>query len=634
MLRSGTFLARAAALALGVTLFAACAGTPGAVGTADATPPTPAATATATRAATVRPSATATPVAAATRTATPRPTASPTASATPGPRVHEVAEGETLSGIAVQYGISSATLLQANGLTDADALRPGQELVIPAVDLPAGAGADTQSLVICPANGAARHLDLPTEPIVLLIAGDNAFLLAGGDLYSLQVADLASASALSPSNEMPPGRKVGGYTIQELVDLAVDPANGDLYLLDKSNDVYRRTAEGDWSLALSAGTVPGYYMDPQFLAIQAAAGSLYLLDADGAVIWQANAATPETPPTEWWLGDALASGMDLAILPDGSPAVLTREGRLWTYPAGEPSEALRLPSAGTASWPAQVTASSDGTLYVADGQSRTVYSLTADGQISAAIRLAFSDMRRLRSVAVQNGHLYALAGNTLYSGDLAAAATVETGNVCADVTYDDGYYFYGVDLTAALAGVEMPFPGASLPQRPRSFPGARRLYRFGVHEGVDLYPGDVADLTFGSPVAAIGPGTVSRIDSDFVEMTPDEYSVVMGRTESEHRTPPDVLDQLRGRQVWVTHSPGVESHYCHLQSVSDDLAVGSAVKAGDLVGTVGASGTSSGVYGEASGEHLHWEIWIDGHYLGEGLSIYETMRLWEAIFTP
>jgi LysM repeat protein len=56
-----------------------------------------------------------------------------------------VAEGETLSGIAVQYGISSATLLQANGLTGHDALRPGQELVIPAVDLPAGAGADTQS---------------------------------------------------------------------------------------------------------------------------------------------------------------------------------------------------------------------------------------------------------------------------------------------------------------------------------------------------------------------------------------------------------------------------------------------------------------------------------------------------------
>ncbi len=56
-----------------------------------------------------------------------------------------MAEGETLSGIAVQYGISSATLLQANGLTGHDALRPGQELVIPAVDLPAGAGADTQS---------------------------------------------------------------------------------------------------------------------------------------------------------------------------------------------------------------------------------------------------------------------------------------------------------------------------------------------------------------------------------------------------------------------------------------------------------------------------------------------------------
>ncbi len=192
--------------------------------------------------------------------------------------------------------------------------------------------------MICPANGAARHLDLPAEPIVLLIAGDSAFLLAGGDLYGLPAADLASASALSPSNEMPPGRKVGGYTIQELVDLAVDPASGDLYLLDKSNDVYRRTAEGDWSLALSAGTVPGYYMDPQFLAIQAATGSLYLLDADGAVIWQANAATPETPPPNGG-GDALAIGMDLAILPDGTPPCY-REGRSGPIPPVSPRALL------------------------------------------------------------------------------------------------------------------------------------------------------------------------------------------------------------------------------------------------------------------------------------------------------
>lgn len=44
---------------------------------------------------------------------------------------HVVQEGETLLGIAVQYGVTSQAIMQANGMTDPDFLTVGQELIIP-----------------------------------------------------------------------------------------------------------------------------------------------------------------------------------------------------------------------------------------------------------------------------------------------------------------------------------------------------------------------------------------------------------------------------------------------------------------------------------------------------------------------
>jgi LysM repeat protein len=65
----------------------------------------------------------------ATATAQP-PTATP---APAGPRSYIVQPGDTLRSIAEQFGVSVAAILDANDLTpaQADALRPGQELVIP-----------------------------------------------------------------------------------------------------------------------------------------------------------------------------------------------------------------------------------------------------------------------------------------------------------------------------------------------------------------------------------------------------------------------------------------------------------------------------------------------------------------------
>ncbi len=60
------------------------------------------------------------------------PTAAPQTDAlTPEPLTHTVASGETLGAIARRYGVSQLQIVQANNLSDPNALSIGQELIIP-----------------------------------------------------------------------------------------------------------------------------------------------------------------------------------------------------------------------------------------------------------------------------------------------------------------------------------------------------------------------------------------------------------------------------------------------------------------------------------------------------------------------
>jgi murein DD-endopeptidase MepM/ murein hydrolase activator NlpD len=47
---------------------------------------------------------------------------------------------------------------------------------------------------------------------------------------------------------------------------------------------------------------------------------------------------------------------------------------------------------------------------------------------------------------------------------------------------------------------------------------------------------------------------------------------------------------------------------------------------------VGVSGTGQNLPGRAKYPHLHFEIWLDGKYLGYGLTPAETVGIFEDIF--
>jgi murein DD-endopeptidase MepM/ murein hydrolase activator NlpD len=240
-------------------------------------------------------------------------------------------------------------------------------------------------------------------------------------------------------------------------------------------------------------------------------------------------------------------------------------------------------------------------------------------------------MQRLRSVAFHDSTLFAVAGPQLLTADLGALSS-DGEQVCPAVTLDDTLYFHGESIARLLTEFDLPFPNAVLPDRPRSYPGARRLYRFGIHTGMDLYANDAGGLGFGSPVSAIADGTVLRVDHDYAPIRPAAFDAALAQTEAQHRTDDELFELFMGRQVQLDHGRRIASYYGHLNSTAPALSVGGLVLQGAAIGTVGVTGTSGGAYGHTDGAHLHYEIWINDRYLGQGLTLFETMRLWQAIF--
>ncbi|UCH26363.1 MAG: ankyrin repeat domain-containing protein [Trueperaceae bacterium] len=177
------------------------------------------------------------------------------------------------------------------------------------------------------------------------------------------------------------------------------------------------------------------------------------------------------------------------------------------------------------------------------------------------------------------------------------------------------------------SGFVVPVEGATISSRASHLPGSPRSYRNGTHEGFDFYNGTVSvPITYGTPIRAVASGTVVRADTGYVEMSPEQYQDVIRSATQSLSTPPDVLDRLRGRQVWIRHPGGFISRYAHLASVQEGLVEGISIVQGQVIGTTGNSGTLEAAEGTQEDPHPHIEIWRGDTYLGQGLepaAIYE-----------
>ncbi len=185
-----------------------------------------------------------------------------------------------------------------------------------------------------------------------------------------------------------------------------------------------------------------------------------------------------------------------------------------------------------------------------------------------------------------------------------------------------------------LTGFAYPHEGACLPSRDEVMPNAPRVYRNGIHEGVDFYNGDVCtEIARGLPVRAMYDGVVVRAMHDYLDITSDVVATLTARTQAQGFTDPEALDIYRGRQVWIDHGNGVATRYCHLDHIEQSVAVGVYLRQGDVIGGVGDSGTPESITDPGLELHLHAEIRVGESFLGEGLDPVTVRALYEHLFT-
>ena len=110
----------------------------------------------------------------------------PTVSASSPPRVHTVESGETLSEIALHYGLSAETLAELNGLSDANQIVVGQELRLEA---------ESTGSSVRAAQASKEHT---------VAAGDTLFGIALE--YGTSVEAIVSLNALSDADFLMPGQ--------------------------------------------------------------------------------------------------------------------------------------------------------------------------------------------------------------------------------------------------------------------------------------------------------------------------------------------------------------------------------------------------------------------------------------------
>ena len=177
-----------------------------------------------------------------------------------------------------------------------------------------------------------------------------------------------------------------------------------------------------------------------------------------------------------------------------------------------------------------------------------------------------------------------------------------------------------------LPPLTLPVEGSVLPDMAFRLPGAPRSYRYGVHEGLDFYRAAGAPVTRDTPMLAAADGKVVRVDVEYAAPSWDEMEETLAHAREVYHSPADILDVLRGRQVWIDHGDGIVTRYCHLDSVAEGLTVGQEIRQGQLIGYAGNSGTPAASDGQDLEVHLHLEIRIGDGYLGQFLRPIETKR--------
>lgn len=448
-----------------------------------------------------------------------------------------------------------------------------------------------------------------THPLALEIIGQNLYILDRGRVQQLnpQIPTL-------PELILAPDDEVAGVRVIEPIDLAADSQT--LLVLDRVGDVYAYDPQTKaWSIRRYdrpiGETSTHYYLA---LASQPSlTGQNYLLEGSYHVALQQR---PDRPDFIWPLPenhqiDISANQDDVYIL---SQSPLSKTAELIHYLQGvrDTTFAPNIPLYRARQ--IQATASE---LYILDYNGRRLMAFDSQtGNLKNSYLPANGHPFSAFLVNPADGRILLAGKDRLYfHSEPFKRAVIQGGGSPNSLQLNDP------QVLENIRGLLMPIGGSDIAIRENQMPGAPRHYRLGIHEGADFY------WQSGTLVRAVGPGTVIRATVNYITPTQQLFDTWYRTVQALGYTSPEAHDFYRGKQVWIEHEGGLISRYIHLSTIDPAIQAGVTVQPGQIIGAVGNSGSPLMLESPDSDAHLHFELWLNGRYLGQFLRPIET-REW------
>jgi len=249
-------------------------------------------------------------------------------------------------------------------------------------------------------------------------------------------------------------------------------------------------------------------------------------------------------------------------------------------------------------------------------------------------------LRSFQSIQEQDGQYtvsFSLDTNTVFPMIRQAVSKYDTGQPINYLFDRNGVLplFTTIKPTVPL---QLPSENLSVPTRASRLPNAPRAYRSGVHRGIDFFS------NWGTPVRSVADGIIIRSDLSYEEYGADFRVEMLSRAAQLDRTPSDIFNELLlGQAVIIDHGFNLFlgfraiTIYAHLSHINPKIKPGYAVKAGEVFGKSGNSGTKPSTVGTQAESHLHWELILQDnqgeYYFGQNLEYEELYSALRRLFT-
>jgi len=460
----------------------------------------------------------------------------------------------------------------------------------------------------------------------------SAVVSQNGKFYFLGPKQLWSLEWTQPSPGQPkhaflrachPPETIEKIPVQEFNNMISIAPRKSLVILSKAGDLFEYFTEtGSWNQYRANLWLTGS-PDPDYVDLAFNGKDIILIDPERNDIWvcppNSKYLSPyfrEVMPWQVRRGDYyVGDGIGLAY--DGLTYLLRKNGTITKFSGNSRANVhqLKMPyhAPGHARLrPSRLITAPGAPLFVVERENNRVLSI--DKKTGQTSQFVFSKGSDLRGLAPIKDGFVVVNGDRLETRHLNTQDPVSTE-------------IHPRTIDQRLDGIAVPVPGGCLPSHLGVFPGARRLYRYGIHAGVDFFNGAGNKVVMGTPARAAESGKIIRFDRNFSDMDAVTFNRVMSQCAREHNTSDHNEDLFRGCQVWIDHGNRMVTKYAHLNKINTGLKLNSFVGRGDIIGYIGVSGTGQNLPGKAKYPHL-----LDGHYVGYGLTPGETLGVYEDIF--